>query len=195
MKVRALYPALLLTWAPWVAAAEAGLVVPQADAWWPHWQFRVALQTTAGDAPRLSRPLDAAPLARPWQGASVLGDFYFALPSYGAFRASGGLMSGAQGGVPLLSVPAGPRLGFTVQGGAAGGIGDGATTTPYLGLGFTGTGWNQSFSLTADVGVVADRPAASLALGRALLGNQGFELALREMRLSPVLQLGMRYTF
>jgi hypothetical protein len=32
-------------------------------------------------------------------------------------------------------------------------------------------------------------------MARALFGNQGSDYSLREMRLSPVLQLGLRYTF
>ena len=32
-------------------------------------------------------------------------------------------------------------------------------------------------------------------LGQALLGNQGMERALRDLRLAPVFQLGVRYTF
>ena len=63
-------------------------------------------------------------------------------------------------------------------------------TVPYLGLGFSGALWRNSLAVTADVGMVAGG-----SLGKALLGNQGVERALRDLRLAPVLQLGVRYTF
>jgi hypothetical protein len=50
-------------------------------------------------------------------------------------------------------------------------------------------------SITADLGWVAERPGAAGQVGRALFGNQGMDSALRDLRVSPVLQLGMRYTF
>jgi hypothetical protein len=65
---------------------------------------------------------------------------------------------------------------------------DNALTTPYLGLGFSGALWHNRVSFSADLGLVSERP-------RALFGNQGVDSALRDMRLSPVMQLGLRYSF
>ena len=65
---------------------------------------------------------------------------------------------------------------------------------PYLGLGFTGAAW-RSVAITADLGLVAERPSNAGGLGRAVFGNQGMDSALRDLRLSPVLQLGVRYQF
>lgn len=176
-----------------LAAAGQGLVAPEAATLWPQWQARIAVQTAALSPLSLARPLEAAGQPRLWQGASVLGDYYFASPSFGSFRASGGLLTGAQGGVPLLSTTAGPRLGLAVQAGAGLLPGaEGPGTSPYLGLGFTGEAWHQALSVTADFGIVAERAGAA---GRALFGSQGMEGALRELRLSPVLQLGVRYAF
>jgi hypothetical protein len=127
-----------------------------------------------------------------------MGDYYFAAPSFGSFRASGGLMVGSQGGVPLASALAGPRLGLAVNNintliNAPGA--DGPGTVPYLGIGFTGAAWRNGPAITADLGMVAERPGAAGGVGRAIFGNQAMDSALREMRLSPVLQLGVRYTF
>jgi hypothetical protein len=72
---------------------------------------------------------------------------------------------------------------------------DTPATVPYLGLGFSSALWHSALSITADFGLVAERASAASDLGRALFGNQGMERSSREMRLAPVMQLGMRYTF
>lgn len=179
---------------PLAATASEGLVARAPETLWPQWQARISVQTTAISPLSLSNLLDSGAPQRVWQGGSVFGDYYFAAPAYGSFRASGGLMTGLQGGAPLLSTNAGPRLGLAVQGGgnAATPLTDNPGTVPYLGLGFTGGVWSQALSVSADVGLVAERPGA---VGRAVFGNQGFEAALREMRLAPVLQLAVRYSF
>jgi len=195
---------LALTVATLVAApalAANGLVAPAAAAAWPHWQARISVQTGTPSPLAASRPFDATGPQRGVQGASVLGDYYFAVPSYGAFRASGGLLTGAQAGTPLASASAGPRLGLAVNSsstplGALGTSGsDLPGTVPYVGLGFTGAPWLNGLSLSADLGLVAEKPGAALGVGRAVFGTQGMDTALRELRLSPVLQLGLRYNF
>jgi hypothetical protein len=73
--------------------------------------------------------------------------------------------------------------------------GDNPAAMPYLGLGFTGSPWHGGLALTADLGLVAERPGAAGNVGRAVFGNQGLDGALRELRLSPVLQLGVSVQF
>ncbi len=201
----------------WVAGfsiachAGQGLATPAAETWWPQWQARLSLQgaSLAPLSPLGGVQAAAAPSAqRGIQGVSLLGDYYFARPAMGHFRASGGLMVGALGGAPvafgstapaLAGHQAGSRLGLSVLSTASPGFataaGDTAETVPYLGVGYSGMVWRDSISLTADLGMVSERPAAASGVGRALFGNQGMNQALREMRLSPVLQLGMRYSF
>lgn len=176
------------------ALAASGLVPPAADALWPQWQARVALQ--AGTLAPLTVPqlVDAGAQQRALQGGAVFGDYYFARPSFGSFRASGGLLVGSQGGLPLASSSAGPRLGVALNGLLAPALPAGADapgTLPYLGLGFSTAAWRNSLAITADVGLVAEHPAAA----RSIFGTQALDGALREMRLSPVLQLGVRYSF
>lgn len=171
--------------------AANGLVPPAADMLWPQWRARVSLQTTSMSPLSVSRQLDAGHASRGLQGGSILGDYYFATPSFGSFRASGGLMMGSLGGLPLSSAAVGPRLGLSLNSGLAQPAtagGDNNSTLPYLGLGFSGAPWRNGLAISADLGLVAER-------GRALFGNQGFDGTLRELRLSPVLQLGVRYTF
>lgn len=195
MKVRALSFAFAVL--PITALASNGLIAPPADALWPQWQARIAVQTAAVSPLGPSRLLEGDAPQRGWQGGALLGDYYFAQPSFGSFRASGGLMFGSTGGAPLVSAPLGSRLGFTLQGtgSLSAPSADTPGTLPYLGLGFTSAAWWRSLSVTADLGWVAEQPSAAAGVGRALFGNQGKENAWRELRLSPVLQVGLRYAF
>ncbi len=65
-----------------------------------------------------------------------------------------------------------------------------ASSAPYLGLGFSSLTLASGLALNADLGWIAEG-----SLGRALFGSQGSQAALRELRLAPVLQLGLRYAF
>lgn len=190
---------LSMTLASTLAAhAAQGLVAPAADALWPQWQARIAVQTVSLSPLTGTRLFDAAASQRGVQGGALVGDYYFAAPSFGSFRASGGLMVGSQGGIPMASVAAGPRLGLAVSHANAlfnAPGGEGLGTVPYLGVGFTGAAWRSSLEITADFGMVAEHPGAAAGVGRALFGSQAMDSALRELRLSPVLQLGVRYTF
>ncbi len=222
---------LFLAAAPQGATAATGLSAPGADALWPQWQARVALQlgtlqnytqNYANPSPGLQlggpslagKPLDGSQASRSLQGGALLGDYYFARPFFGNFRASGGVVVGGLAGLPAgvfnPSSQAATSVGISLLGGRAGGgaggaagglaganlannlgatpSAEGAQAAPYLGLGFTGTAWHNRVSFSADLGLVSDRP-------RALFGNQGVDNALRDMRLSPVMQLGLRYSF
>lgn len=206
MDARSVCLTFALVAAAGAAHAAQGLVAPAADALWPQWQARITVQT-AGTLPLAARRLvDAGAVEaqhNALQGGAVFGDYYFARPSFGAFRASGGLMTGAQGGALLAGASVGPRLGVNVA--SSGGLPLGwasspyadtsSGTVPYLGLGFTGTAHHSAFAFSADLGLVAERPGAAGGVGRAVFGSQGIDSALREMRLSPLLQLGMRYSF
>ena len=182
------------------AWAADGLRAPAAETLWPQWQARLSLQAGVVSPLALTPLGDGAPTQRGVQGAALLGDYYFVTSSWlGGFRASGGLLVGSQGGVPLFNATAGGRWGLAVNsGGSALGYGpsDAGTAATYLGLGYTSPRWQHSgLALTADLGVAAERPGAAVGVGRALFGNQGSDQALREMRLSPMLQVGLRYSF
>lgn len=178
------------------ALAADGLLAPAAGGVWPQWQARISVQSATLSPLTLSQLFEGGTQQRGLQGGALLGDYYFASPAFGSFRASGGLLLGLQGGAPVGVASAGSRLGLSLSSGGSlvstpGAEGAGAAT--YLGLGFTSLAWRSSLALTADVGMVADRSA--IGVGRAIFGNQGMDNTLREMRLSPMLQLGLRYTF
>lgn len=198
MNVRKMALSLCLLAVGSVAGAAQGLAVPAADTLWPQWQARITVMTTHVIPSAATPWFDNGASARGLQGGAVFGDYIFASPSFGSFRASGGLMSGGLGGLPLLNINAGSRLGVSLLSGNAPAYVPGSeapATLPYVGLGFTGATGLAGLAITADLGVTAERPSAATGLGRALFGNQGMERSLREMRLGPVMQLGVRYTF
>ncbi|WP_338414559.1 hypothetical protein [uncultured Sphaerotilus sp.] len=114
----------------------------------------------------------ASPLR--WQ---LVGDYYFA-PSLG-LRATGGLQAGVTGNHDV-------RLGTTRQ-----------RATPYVGLGYSTGGVSANrwggWGLSADIGVQAH--GSDLTLGHALESPAGVGELIRELRLTPVLQLGVSYAF
>jgi hypothetical protein len=191
------------------AAADDGLQAPPAAAVWPQWQARVTLHLV--NATPLSGGLSSAPLQtrlgdgpapqRLLQSASLLGDYTFATPWFGSFRASGGLLLGSPGPTSMSGNWGAPGMGLalnsTSSAAALASAYNQDTTSPstYLGVGFSGAAWRSNLDFSADLGLLAERPGAALSAGRALLGNQGAQNALRELRLSPLLQVGLRYRF
>lgn len=185
--------------------AQAGDGLHPDEAAWPRWQGRLGI-TTAGDA---QERLDRSPAAT---GMSLFGDYYFlqqgaaAEGRYGGgFRATGGLLLG-----PRRLAWSGPDAlvalgnGFSAQRRSFGSLLPAVSTTDgsdaaggsatYLGVGYTGlkslkaTGGGWSFS--ADVGVMALQPRSVVRFGQ-----QGISDTLRDLQLSPLLQLGVSYSF
>lgn len=196
MSRSALRPKILVCWVlAWLATGAAtgqGLAVPPAETLWPQWQARVALHTSS-HVPTGAIALAPTP-GRQAVGASVLGDYTFATPGFGSFRASGGLLFGGAGGAPLLLAGGSSRLGLSLLQ-ADGGAAESAGTLPYLGLGFSSQLFGPQLAISADLGWVAERPGALGGLGRAVFGNAGAAEAWRQLRVSPVLQVGLRYAF
>jgi len=186
---------------PAIVLADQGLAAGSGEWLWPQWQARINVQTAA------LGPLALAPLGGPTslplggrtlQGAALLGDYVFALPGFGNFRATSGVMLGGPGGAPVLSTSPSSRIGFTVYDNGpavASGNAEGLSTLPYIGLGYSSPALWRSLSVSADVGLVAGRPAGIAGVGRAVFGSQPLDSAVRDLRLAPVLQLGVRYSF
>ena len=200
----ALLSIAMLLLAP-AAGAAGGLSPPPGADIWPQWQARLNVGTAKLAPSGLAAWTDPAATGAPnLQSGALLGDYYFNAPglrlpsSLGGLRATGGLTTGARGLTPMPgtgAVRAGQRGVFSAQSGSVPLAGDGpGDTVPYLGLGYTGLAVKGGWGFTADLGVMADGPG-SAGLGRALFGNQGLNSSLREMRLSPVLQVGVNYAF
>lgn len=149
-----------------------------------------------------SRPLAAA-LSGDYHFSTDLGDP--ALPRTG-FRASSALLIRPPGvslsdlawsarysasfGVPmLLSLPSLAAAG--VDAGGAYGTG----TVPYLGFGYSDYSLKTGWGFWADIGVAVQSPGNMLGVGRVLSGTQGVEDLLRDLRMAPMVQLGVNYAF
>lgn len=190
-----------------VASAGSGLARPDSEQVWPRWQARIgwAGETSplAAATPKSAYSLSGSPAVR---GASLLGDYYFATPAsifgralpLGGLRASGGLVvgSGPAMASALLALPRpGDRVGFGRMSDSTGIAAAGTGPLPYFGIGYTGISTRHGFSLSADLGLLALNPGGTARLGNALGTPAVSEDRLRELRLSPVLQLGVSYAF
>lgn len=190
--------------APWAAHGEG--LTPSSDALlWNRWQARVAIGGTA--------PTWRAALARDDRPglkigtASLMGDYYFSRSAAAGgfasgFRATSGLIVGprtalwaARPNTALGSAFSVDRRLFDASAGLPGSDpwGDNGTV-PYVGVGYSGLSLRGGWSVSADLGLVAQSPSG-LKLGRMLGGTQGLDELLRDLRLSPVIQLGVSYSF
>jgi hypothetical protein len=170
-------------------ATAQGLTVSESAWSLPRVQARIGLtmaQPTDGQAPSSQ------------QVSVLLGDYYFSRARLGisdvssGFRATSGVWLGQRSialGMPALagsqSLSASARSVRTL---------DPATepwsAVPYLGVGWSGTSLRGGWGVTADFGFAA-RPATGLRPSNA----QGLDDLLRELRLTPVLHLGVSYAF
>lgn len=206
--MRSSTPVLFLAglWSAATVFAAEGLVVAERQLAWPQWQARLSL-STATSAPRFvlgDTGETAAPGRLPVRGGALLGDYYFTswkvlwLAPQGGFRATSGLMFGSRTlalGEPAALDRAGSRLTFAVQSTRSLPAENGNGAVPYLGIGYTGLSLRGGWGFTADLGLTAENPAGAVRFGRALFGTQGVDSALRELRVSPLLQLGVSYSF
>jgi hypothetical protein len=185
------------------ALAQSGLRLIDAaqpqQAAWPRWQARLGLATTAS-------AIDPSTL---WHASAgqLLGDYYWnglrpaGVSRGGGFRATGGLLLGQRSlalGTPTLSSSQGVGLTLSRITRPSTGLGEAMSepwsAAPYIGIGYSGISLRGGWGFTADVGLAGT--AGGLRTRRdAAFGAQGAEDLLRELRLTPVLQLGASYAF
>ncbi len=183
------------------AAAGPGIEAPM----WQQIQPRIRLGMASTAPTPLSSPWAWAPAAAPAApSALVMGDYFLNLRRLGlgdGFRASSGVLLRAPGvSLADLAVPTRGSVGSLslANAGTLSVLADGndaTATQPYLGLGYTGRGTDGRFSFSADFGLLAQNSGNVIRLGRTLGGNRSLDDAMREMRLMPLLQLGVRYSF
>ena len=205
-------PLLLLTGligASGLARAGDGLSWPGSDGEAPMLRARIGFSVTSVGLISASDGLDVSAGKRvQLQSVSVLGDYYFPTPWFDGsnmlrgFRATSGLMVGTPSYALAATNPLGAgstSLSLSRMPGALGAssdaAGDVSSAVPYLGLGYSALIARSGWGLSADLGLVAQNPGGTVHLGRAVGGAMPLDDALRELRLSPVLQLGVSYSF
>jgi len=176
---------------------------------WARFQSRIAY---APGAPGWRA--DLAPLERTGLqvGGSVglLGDVYFGstpaprATSVGGFRATSGLLIGGRStGLGSVSAPTTGLLATDRRlfGASAAPLTYPAdptvdnTTLPYIGIGYSNLSTKSGWHFSADLGVVSQSPGNVVRFGRVFGGSQSLDDVVRDMRLAPVVQLGVSYSF
>lgn len=180
-----------------VFAGDGLSIVDEADVW-PRLQTRFQLQA--------SHPgLGAVAAISSSMRLSLLGDYYpstlWRAPKsawQGGLRATGGLLAGRAGGLRLpRAVSAGTPGSVTRHA-----LGDDHAASmdsvptavgvwPYIGIGYSGLSRRSGWGVVADLGLVAEVPR----LGRSAAVGHGLDDAVREIRLSPMVQFSVRYDF
>jgi hypothetical protein len=142
--------------------------------------------------------------------ASVLGDYYFGRDvmregDAGGFRATAGVFIGSQlglwGGHPSAQMSSNlfivERHSFSLLALPRAAESTSADTgaMPYVGLGYSGSSLKGGWGFSADLGLMALDPGNAVRLGRAFGGAQSLDDLLREVRLSPLVQVGVSYQF
>jgi hypothetical protein len=173
---------------------------------WARWQGRVAINT--GTPLWRSELLRSETFGLKVQGVTLMGDYYFTrsqLGRHGAggFRATSGVLLGNATSLwatqPASGIGGGLSFGQRNTSLFTGLAGSEPTsesaTVPYVGVGYTGLSVKGGWGFAADVGLKGLQPASSVRLGRVVNGSQSLDELVRELRLTPVLQLGVSYSF
>jgi len=195
------------------ALAGEGLKVDHASTYWAGEGSNIRLNAHwVVSAPSVGSRWPGLGNASQAQGsASVLGDYYFSaatppqLFSISGFRASSALLI-RQPGVSLSELAWSSRSAATfgvpshlTLGSATGNLadpgGDSYSTMPYVGIGYSGMHVKSGWGFWADVGLVMLNPGNALGVGRVMSGALSAEDLVRDLRLSPLLQLGVNYSF
>jgi len=175
---------------------------------WARFQGRISYTATA------TAPLAATPqvpgdgTGLQVQGMSLMGDVYFggSRTSAGGFRATSGLIYGSRTSLAGMSAmaPASGQLNVDrrVFGATAPGLGyatdpanDSNGTLPYIGVGYSSLAARSGWSFSADLGLVSLAPSNAVRFGRVFGGTQNLDDVVRDMKLTPVVQLGASYSF
>jgi hypothetical protein len=213
MRILSSAASLTLACAAGTAAADTGLKVDGAGGFWSGAQTRLNVHTVYAQTLPLRLGYQASIGLSPTApiGGSVSGDYYFSkeladatLPRTG-FRASSALLirqpgvslsdlawssrAAASFGSPAVAAPPG------LSHGLADPSADHVSTQPYLGIGYSDVSLKTRWGFWADIGLVVQSPGNALGLGRVLSGTQGVDELMRELRMEPMVQLGVSYSF
>ena len=198
--------AILVAFGPPIARAdEPGVDVLRTDASqrWSRWQGRLNLGTTATPW-RLGVESPSAKLS----AASLMGDYYFSRAGpgdarLGGFRATSGLVIGPRGTLSSIQPAASTGTPFSIGtrplGSAAlpfaGDTAADTATVPYLGVGYSGLAARNRLSFNADLGLAGQGAGPAGRFGRSAGNSASLDDAVRELRLAPLVQFGVSYSF
>jgi hypothetical protein len=181
------------------AMAADGL---RASSDWQRWQGRLILGTQPSSFRNESRTFNGESPVLKVESLSLLGDYFlsrpFGLTASGGLRATSGMLLGSRLSLASAIPGSSQRLGFNRWAALASPLNDGSdttTTAPYLGVGYTGLSAKGNWGISADLGLMALNPGSAVRLGRVFNGSQSLDDTLRELRFSPILQLGVSYSF
>jgi hypothetical protein len=189
---------LSLAMAGALAADGRGLVVDPDRLSWLSLQARLQLSTEPLATSLAS--FDSSTL-RP-RSAALFGDYYVSRPFFGntgGVRLTSGVVTGPRGAVfgPGQATAPGPFGVSSASRGAGPAFADinaeSTQTLPYLGIGYSGSNLRGGFSFSADLGLTA-QSSGNQRLVRSMM-SQTLDDTLRELRFTPVLQLGVSYRF
>ncbi|MBN8488084.1 MAG: hypothetical protein J0M20_10230 [Burkholderiales bacterium] len=174
-----------------LAALSPALAAPTGDglqliepSGWTSWHTHLSVVTLA---PPVPGSLSSTPVLG---AARVSSDLFFhvgRLGDGGGWRATGALLLGSRS-LALGASNASPQWHSV-------GLPDNPadlSATPYVGLGYTAWWARAGLGLSADLGLMAQRPGQGL---RALTGGSGLDNTVRALQLSPVFQLNLSYAF
>ena len=172
---------------------------------WARFQGRISYAAAGPIAATPVAPGDGMGLQV--QGMSLMGDVYFggSRTSAGGFRATSGLIYGSRTSLAgaIADMPASGLLNvdrrvFGTTTPALSYATDPASeangTLPYIGVGYSSLASRSGWSFSADLGLVSLAPGA-VRYGRVFGGTQNLDDVVRDMKLTPVVQLGASYSF
>ncbi len=134
----------------------------------------------------------------------LLGDYYLTGPGFGHEQLTGGLRvtSGLAMGprdstraLPASRFDSSLQVGVREAGFSLGERNNGRVALPYVGLGYTTWSAREGWGLSADIGLGGVRPGERVRLGAGGPTAAQVENVLNDLRLSPVIQLGVSYSF
>ena len=162
---------------------------------WGRLQGRLAVTTTSS----LSS-LTESSVGTKLSSVALIGNYYLSPSlsqlSFSGLRATSGLMVGRR--TSLWGMPgSGGTAPFSVDRRSFADTypPDGSSNTPYIGIGYSSTGGKGNWGFSADLGLMSLSPGSIVRLGRVFNGGQNLDDVVRDMRLSPMVQLGISYSF
>lgn len=138
------------------------------------------------------------------QRTQLFGDYYLTGPGFGSgllvggLRVTSGVSMGPRSstlGMPPVRFAEGLRMATRPGSGSLAERDPERVALPYLGLGYTSVSTRDGWGFSADIGLGGLRPGERVRLGRAAPNAAQVESLLNDLRLSPVLQLGVSYAF